>query len=93
MEKGHNHDDWVVKRTKRQADWNAEKREGKGDSVVSSVNTLTKHKAVSKLALSKSFEYDLVKKLQLSDRETQDIVYSTMADASNEYSDVEPLKY
>ena len=69
--KGHNHDDWVTERTKRQADWNANKKEGKGASAVSPVNTSTNCKAVSKLALSKRFRYALVTKLQLSDRETQ----------------------
>ena len=59
----HNHHDWVAKRTKRQADWNANKREGKGADVVSPVNTPTNSKAVSNLELSKSFKSDLVTKL------------------------------
>ena len=93
MPKGHNHNDWVAKSTKRQVDWNSNKREGKGADVVSSVNNLTKRKALSKLARSKSSKSALVTKLQLPDRETQEIVNSAMFDASNEDSDVESLKY
>ena len=91
MPKGHNHDDWVAKRTKRHADWNENKKEGKGAAAVSPVNTLTKRKAVYKLALSKSFTFDLVTKLHLSYIETQEIVDSAMATASNEDPDVESL--
>ena len=69
--KVHNHDDWVAKSTKRQADWNSKRKEGKGSAVVSPVNTLTKRKAVSNIALSKSFKSALVTKSQLSDSETQ----------------------
>ena len=68
MPKGHNHDYWVAKRTKCQADWNSNKEEGKGASAVYHVNTLTKRKAFSKRALSKRFNSSLVTKLQLSDR-------------------------
>ena len=91
--KVHNHDDWVAKSTKRQADWNSKRKEGKGSAVVSPVNTPTNRKALSKLAMSKSFKYALVKKFQLSDRETQEIVNSATVDAANEDSDVESLKY
>ena len=91
--KGHNHDDWVSKHTNCQADWNVKKMEWKGAAVIYPLNTLTKRKAVSYLALSSSFKSDLEKKLQLSDRDTQDIVDSAMVDASNEDSNVESLKY
>ena len=67
--------------------------EWKGAAVIYPLNTLTKRKAVSYLALSSSFKSDLEKKLQLSDRDTQDIVDSAMVDASNEDSNVESLKY
>ena len=86
MTKVHNQDDWVVKRSKRKSDWNAKKIEGKGASVVSPMNTPTNRKAVSNIALSKSFKYTLLKKLQLSDRETKEIFDSAMADAANEDS-------
>ena len=65
MPKGHNHDYWVAKRTKCQADWNAKKKEGKGAADVSPVNTSIKRKAVSKIAPPKSFKSTLVTKLQL----------------------------
>ena len=86
--KGHNHDDWVAKRTKHQADRNANKKQGKGAASVYPLNTLTKRKSVSKLALSKSLKFVLLRKFQLSDRETQEIVDSAMADAANEDSDM-----
>ena len=92
MPKGHNHNDWVEKRTKRQVDWNAKKNEGKVAYAVSLVNTSTNRKAVSKIALPNNFKYALVTELQLSYRETQEIVYSTMAYAANEDSGVKSLK-
>ena len=82
----------MTKRAKRHTDWNAKKNEGKGAYVVSPVNTPTKGKAVSKLALYKSFKSDMVTKLQLSDKETQEIFGIVMANAYNEDSNEESLK-
>ena len=42
IQKGNNHEYWVEKRTKFQADWNAKKRERKGAAVVSTVNIPTR---------------------------------------------------
>ena len=93
MPKGHNHNDWVVKRTNHQADCNVNKREGKGASIIFTVNTPTKRKAVSKLELYKSFKSVLVTKLQLSDRETHAIFDGAMADYADKDFDMESLKY
>ena len=92
MPKGHNHNDWVVKRTNHQADCNVNKREGKGASIIFTVNTPTKRKTVSKLELYKSFKSVLVTKLQLSDRETHAIFDGAMADYADKDFYMESLK-